>query len=48
MPTEFISLTFNNPSTELKPIPGAGIDTDFLVRYARNLDDYEFNYTLGK
>ncbi|KAG4254184.1 alkanesulfonate monooxygenase [Fusarium proliferatum] len=46
MPTEFISLTFPNPSTELNPIPGAGIDPEFLVRYARNLDDYEFNYTL--
>ncbi|RAH65259.1 LLM class flavin-dependent oxidoreductase [Aspergillus aculeatinus CBS 121060] len=46
MPTEFISLTFPNPSTELKPIPNAPIDPDFLVRYARSLDDYGFNYTL--
>ncbi|KAJ5266458.1 hypothetical protein N7478_009266 [Penicillium angulare] len=46
MPTEFISLTFNNASTELKPIPGAGIDPDYLKRYARSLDDYAFNYTL--
>ncbi|KAI1249148.1 hypothetical protein MGN70_008757 [Eutypa lata] len=46
MPTEFISLTFPNPSTELVPIPGASIDPDFLERYARNLDDYDFNYTL--
>ncbi|KAI2608020.1 bacterial luciferase-like protein [Hypoxylon sp. NC1633] len=46
MPTEFISLTFPNASTELNPLPGAGIDPDYLVRYARNLDDYEFNYTL--
>ncbi|KAI5457079.1 alkanesulfonate monooxygenase [Mariannaea sp. PMI_226] len=46
MPAEFISLTFPNPSTELAPIPGAPIDPDFLVRYARSLDDHEFNYTL--
>ncbi|CRK38762.1 Alkanesulfonate monooxygenase like protein [Verticillium longisporum] len=46
MPTEFISLTFPNGSTELNPIPGAGIDLDYLIRYARTLDDYEFNYTL--
>ncbi|KAF7539241.1 hypothetical protein G7Z17_g12468 [Cylindrodendrum hubeiense] len=46
MPIEFISGIVNNASTELKPIPGAGIDPDFLIRYARGLDDYEFNYTL--
>lgn len=46
MPTEFISLTFPNPSTEIDPIPNASIDPDFLKRYARNLDDYDFNYTL--
>ncbi|KAH8817302.1 alkanesulfonate monooxygenase [Xylogone sp. PMI_703] len=46
MPTEFISLTFPNASTELNPIPNAPIDPDFLVRYARALDDYGFNYTL--
>ncbi|KAI1662009.1 bacterial luciferase-like protein [Daldinia decipiens] len=46
MPTEFISLTFPNPSTELNPLPNPAIDPDFLKRYARNLDDYEFNYTL--
>ncbi|KAJ5720167.1 hypothetical protein N7493_007045 [Penicillium malachiteum] len=46
MPTEFISLTFPNASTELKPIAGASIDPDYLKRYARSLDDYEFNYTL--
>ncbi|CEL06483.1 Putative Alkanesulfonate monooxygenase [Aspergillus calidoustus] len=46
MPTEFISLTFPNPSTELNPIPNAAIDPEFLKRYARNLDDYEYNYTL--
>jgi alkanesulfonate monooxygenase len=46
MPVEFISLAFPNPSTELEPIPGAAIDPDYLKRYARNLDDYGFNYTL--
>lgn len=46
MPVEFISLAFPNASNELNPIPGAPIDPDYLARYARNLDDYEFNYTL--
>ena len=46
MPTEFISLAFPNESNELKPIPGAPIDPDYLARYARNLDDYGYNYTL--
>ncbi|KAH8887301.1 alkanesulfonate monooxygenase [Thozetella sp. PMI_491] len=46
MPTEFISLTFPNESNELNPVVGAGIDPDFLARYARTLDDYGFHYTL--
>jgi alkanesulfonate monooxygenase len=46
MPTEFISLAFPNASNELNPIPGAPIDPDYLARYARNLDDYAYNYTL--
>lgn len=46
MPTEFISLTSPNASTELKPIPNAAVDPEFLVRYARTLDEYGFNYTL--
>ncbi|ROV88721.1 hypothetical protein VPNG_10230 [Cytospora leucostoma] len=46
MPTEFISLTFPNASTELEPIPGAPADPDFITRYSRGLDDYDFNYTL--
>lgn len=46
MPVEFISATFPNRSTELSPIPNAPIDPDYLIRYARSLDDYEFNYTL--
>ena len=44
--TEFISVTFPNASNELHPIPGAGVDPEFLVRYARSLDDYGYNYTL--
>jgi alkanesulfonate monooxygenase len=46
MPVEFISATFPNASTEINPIPGAALDPDYLVRYARSLDDYEYNYTL--
>lgn len=46
MPTEFISITFPNSSTDIAPIPEAPIDPHFLVRYARTLDDYGFNYTL--
>lgn len=46
MPVEFISAAFPNASTELKPIPNATIDPDYLARYARSLDDYAFNYTL--
>jgi len=46
MPVEFISATFANASTELAPIPGAPVDPDFVVRYARALDDYGYNYTL--
>lgn len=46
MPTEFISVTFPNNSNELTPIPGAGVDPEFLVRYSKSLDDYGFNYTL--
>lgn len=46
MPTEFISVTFPNASTELAPLPGAPADPAFLTRYSRGLDDYGFNYTL--
>lgn len=46
MSAEFISVTFTNPSTELNPLPQPAIDPRFLVRYARSLDDYGFNYTL--
>ncbi len=43
---EFISVTFPTPATELNPVTHPVIDPDFLVRYARSLDDYGFNYTL--
>ncbi|KAK7957694.1 hypothetical protein PG988_012542 [Apiospora saccharicola] len=46
MPTEFISMTPPNASSELHPIPGAPIDPAYLVRHARMLDDYGFQYTL--
>ena len=46
MPAEFISLTFPNEATELNPNPKAPLDPDFIVRYAKALDDYDFNYTL--
>lgn len=46
MTVEFISLTPPNASNEINPIPNAGIDPAYLVRYARALDDYGFNYTL--
>lgn len=46
MPLEFISMTFPNASTELDPVPGAPVDPDFIARYSRSLDDYDFNYTL--
>lgn len=46
MPTEFISITFPNASTDIAPIPEAAVDPAYLVRYARTLDDYGFNYTL--
>jgi len=46
MPVEFISLAPANASSEIQPIPGAGIDPEYFVRYAKTLDDYGFNYTL--
>ena len=47
MPVEFISLAFPNASTELNPIAGIpAVDADYLKRYAHNLDDYGFDYTL--
>ncbi|KAK7926505.1 alkanesulfonate monooxygenase [Apiospora marii] len=46
MPTEFISMTPPNASSELHPIPGAPIDPAYLVRHAKMLDNYGFQYTL--
>lgn len=46
MTVEFISLSFTNPSNELNPIPGAQIDRDYFIRYARAVEDGGFNYTL--
>ncbi|WP_052852568.1 LLM class flavin-dependent oxidoreductase [Streptomyces avicenniae] len=46
MTVEFISASYVNDSTELHPRPGQGIDRAFLVRYARALDEYGFDYTL--
>ena len=43
---EFISVTFPNASTELAPIINSAVDPEYLVRYARSLDDYGYNYTL--
>ncbi|MGI3782534.1 MAG: LLM class flavin-dependent oxidoreductase [Janthinobacterium lividum] len=46
MTVEFISASFVNDSSERHPRPGQGIDKKFLVRYARELDAYGFDYTL--
>lgn len=46
MAVEFISITYPNASTDTDPVPGAPIDPDYLVRYARALEDAGFNYTL--
>lgn len=46
MTTEFISVTFPTASTDLAPLTEPKIDPAFLVRYARTLDDYGFDYTL--
>ncbi|KAH8673862.1 alkanesulfonate monooxygenase [Xylariales sp. PMI_506] len=47
MPTEFISLTFPNAATEINSgVNPTAIDPAYLVRYAKTLDDYAFNYTL--
>ena len=43
---EFISLTHTNPSTELDPTAGRGIDPAFVRRYVRALEDGGFDLTL--
>lgn len=42
----FISVTPPNASTELNPAAGTGLDADFIIRYARALDDYGYTHTL--
>ena len=44
---EFISVTFPNASTELNPIPDAGIDRDYLIRYARNFSAMPVSRTIS-
>lgn len=46
MTVEFISASFVNDHSERYPRPGQGIDKKFLIRYARELDAYGFDYTL--
>jgi alkanesulfonate monooxygenase len=43
---EFINLSHLNPSTELNPIPGRGIDLAYLRRCVRALEDGGYDYTL--
>ena len=42
----FISLSHLNPSTELKPVPGRGIDLKYFRRYVRSLEEGGYDYTL--
>jgi alkanesulfonate monooxygenase len=46
MPVEFISAINVRDSDELHPKPGRGIEPEYLARYARNLEDAGFDYTL--
>lgn len=46
MTVEFISATYPNPSDELNPIPGAQIDKEYFIRYARAVEAGGFDYTL--
>ena len=43
---EFISLSHLNPSTELAPVPGRGIDLAYFRRYVAALEDGGYDYTL--
>ena len=43
---EFISLSHLNPSTELQPVPGRGIDLKYFRRYVRSLEEGGYDYTL--
>lgn len=46
MPVEFISATPSNASSELFPNAGKGVDADYIIKHAQDLDHYGFNYTL--
>ena len=46
MSVEFISAINARPGDELNPRPGNDIDTAYLKRYARTLEDSGFDYTL--
>ncbi|MFK3665746.1 LLM class flavin-dependent oxidoreductase [Ochrobactrum teleogrylli] len=46
MSVEFISITYPNASTDINPVPGSPVDPQYLVRYAKALEDAGFNYTL--
>lgn len=46
MTVEFISAVNVRPGDELNPLPGRGLDPDYLRRYARALEDAGFDYTL--
>ncbi|EFX04356.1 alkanesulfonate monooxygenase [Grosmannia clavigera kw1407] len=46
MPVEFNSAANATRSSELHPISGAELDPEYLIRYARTLDEYGYKYTL--
>ena len=46
MTVEFISALNVRPGDELNPVPGTGLDVDYLNRYARTLEEAGFDYTL--
>jgi len=46
MVVEFISATPTNSGSEWAPTGDTSVNPEFIVRYAKTLDDNEFNYTL--
>ena len=46
MTVEFISAVNIRPGDELNPVPGRGLDPEYLGRYARTLEEAGFDYTL--
>ena len=46
MTVEFISAVNIRPGDELNPLPGRGLDPEYLRRYARTLEEAGFDYTL--